>query len=626
MAVLSNPLQIATVSLSGTLSEKLAVAAAAGFDGVEIFENDLIASDLSPQDIRSCVRDLGLTAEMYQPFRDLEGWTGVTRDRAFDRVQRKFDLMDRLGCTLMLLCSNAQAASSADAGHAADDLRRLGELAGARNIRVAYEALAWAPHVNDHRRSWEIVAAADHPAIGLALDSFHSLARGIPSSSLHDIAADKVFFVQLADAPRMQLDYLSWSRHYRNMPGQGDLPIVGYVAALQAMGYRGPLSLEIFNDRLRAGSARMAAEDGIRSLRALLDDASLAGGHDTAIPRRQHCEGIEFVEFAAQGAEAEGLEAMLATLGFARTGQHRTMQVSRWQQGKANVVINREQRAFAHTFDIVHGAAVCALGLTVADKPAARSRAHSLGLAELDEAGNDSRLALEGIRSIGGTLLYMIAADERDELWREEFDQADTPAAAATGLNRIDHISATVSQEAFLSGQLLWTSLFDLEKTDIVNLADPSGLIESRALQNANGDLRVTMNASAAQNTLVNRHLNRTFGAPFQHLAFGTDDIFATAARLREAGAPLLTVPANYYDDLAARLGLDDEFTARLASANIFYDRDDSGDYFQIFTRAFDKRFFFEIVQRRGYQGYGAINAPVRLAAQARFRTREELL
>lgn len=626
MAVRSNPLQIATVSLSGTLSEKLAVAAAAGFDGVEIFENDLIASDLTPREIRACVRDLGLTAEMYQPFRDLEGWTGVMRDRAFDRVQRKFDLMDQLGSDLMLLCSNAQAYASSDTGHAVDDLRRLGELAAGRNIRIAYEALAWAPHVNDHRRSWEIVQSVDHPAIGLALDSFHSLARGIPSSSLYDLAADKVFFVQLADAPRMQLDYLSWSRHYRNMPGQGDLPITDYVAALQAIGYSGPLSLEIFNDRLRASSARMAAEDGMRALRALVDDASLSLGHDTAIPRRQHCEGIEFVEFAAEAEDAEGLEAMLAALGFTHTGQHRTMQVSRWQQGNANVVVNREQRAYAHTFDIVHGAAVCALGLTVADKAAARERAHRLGLADLDEQGSDSRLALEGIHSIGGTLLYMIGSDERQDLWREEFGDSASSEDTGTGLNRIDHISATVSHGAFLSGQLLWTSLFDLEKTDIVNLADPSGLIESRALQNANGDLRVTLNASAAQNTLVNRHLNRTFGAPFQHLAFGTDDIFATADLLGRSGAPLLEVPANYYDDLAARLGLDDDFVARLAASNIFYDRDQAGDYFQIFTRAFDKRFFFEIVQRRGYQGYGAINAPVRLAAQARFRSGEELL
>lgn len=613
-----NPLQIATVSLSGTLVDKLTVAAAAGFDGVEIFENDLVASDCAPEDIRACVADLGLTAEMYQPFRDLEGWSGFDRERAFDRVQRKLDLMARLGCDLLLLCSNVQAGASGEAQRIAEDLRRLGDLAHPRGIRIAYEALAWGAHVNDHRHACRIVEAVDHPAIGLALDSFHSLARGIPVSSLYDIAPERIFFVQLADAPALQLDYLSWSRHHRNMPGQGDFPLVDYVAALRSTGYKGPLSLEIFNDRLRAGSARLAAEDGMRSLRALVDDADNALGRPTAMPRRQHCEGVEFVEFAADGSDATALETMLRSMGFAETGRHRAMQVSRWQQGSANIIVNREQQRFAHNFDVVHGAAVCALGLRVKDKQAAKTRACALGLASLDEPGSESRLARDGLRSVGGTVLYVIGSDEREALWQQEFVAAGEIGTGA-GLKGIDHISATTTPGIFLSNQLLWTSLFDLEMADIVNIADPSGLVESRALHDVHGDLRVTMNASAAHNTLTNRHISRTFGAPFQHLAFATDDIFATARVLRSAGTPLLAVPANYYEDLAARFGLDAGYVDRLASDNIFYDRDATGEYLQLFTRAFDRRFFFEIVERRGYGGYGAINAPVRLASQARF-------
>lgn len=622
MAYRSNPFQIATVSLSGKLSDKLEVAAAAGFDGVEIFENDLVASDLQPEEIRKRVQDLGLTAEMYQPFRDLEGWTGVDRERAFDRVQRKFDLMDRLGCDLMLLCSNAQPESSAEDAHIIEDLQRLGEIAQARGIRIAYEGLAWAPHVNDHRHAWRIVQGVGHAAIGLALDSFHSLARGIPSSSILDIAGDKIFFVQLADAPRMQLDYLSWSRHYRNMPGQGALPLVDYVAALISVGYAGPLSLEIFNDRLRAGSAKMAADDGIRALLALQDDAAQKLGQSTALPPRQHCDGVEFIEFAADGTEAEALEHMLTSLGFSLAGRHRGKDVRRWQQGSANIVINREQRNFAHSYDVVHGASVCAVGVRVANKAATLARAEGLMMRPFAQEAPDSQMALEGVRSIGGTLLYVVSSDQCGALWDNEFE-TESVAADGCGLNRIDHLSATVPFGEFLSSQLLWTSLFDLEKSEIVNVADPAGLIESQALQNLNGDLRVTMNASAARDTLANRHISRTFGAPFQHLAFGCDDIFAAANAMQAAGAEFLEVPANYYDDLAARHGLDDDFVARLIAHNILYDRDKSGDYLQLFTRAFDKRFFFEIVQRRGYQGYGAINAPVRLAAQARFRGEE---
>ena len=100
------------------------------------------------------------------------------------------------------------------------------------------EALAWGRHVFDHRDAWAIVRDTNHPAIGLILDSFHSLARKVPIASLPDIDPAKIFLVQLADAPLLEMDYLSWSRHFRNLPGQGDLPITEYVAAVHGAGIR----------------------------------------------------------------------------------------------------------------------------------------------------------------------------------------------------------------------------------------------------------------------------------------------------------------------------------------------------------------------------------------------------
>lgn len=116
-----------------------------------------------------------------------------------------------------------------------------------------------------------------------------------------DIDAAKIFFVQLADAPLMQLDLLSWSRHYRNLPGQGDLPVTDFVAALDAIGYTGPLSLEIFNDRFRAGSANMIAREGIRAMHVLRDDAAVRNGYAPSLPVRTKADRIEFFEFAASG-------------------------------------------------------------------------------------------------------------------------------------------------------------------------------------------------------------------------------------------------------------------------------------------------------------------------------------
>ncbi|HUA55140.1 MAG TPA: VOC family protein, partial [Candidatus Sulfotelmatobacter sp.] len=108
------------------------------------------------------------------------------------------------------------------------------------------------------------------------------------------------------------------------------------------------------------------------------------------------------------------------------------------------------------------------------------------------------------------------------------------------------------------------------------------------------------------------------FGSGVQHLAFATDDIHATVAHLRAAGFALLPIPENYYDDLEARTDLADAEIDRLRRDNILYDRDGAAEYRQVYTACLDGGFFFEIVERRDYAGFGAVNAPIRLAAQAR--------
>src|SRR3954471_16135835 len=168
---------IATVSLSGTLKEKLEAIAAAQFKGVEIFENDLLSYNGAPGEVRQLVGDLGLKTITFQPFRDFEGMSGVQRERVFARAERKFDLMQELDCDLLLVCSNVSPDSLGGIDRAAADLHELGERAAARSLRIGYEALAWGRHVNDYRDAWEAVRRADHAAVGLVLDSFHTLAR-----------------------------------------------------------------------------------------------------------------------------------------------------------------------------------------------------------------------------------------------------------------------------------------------------------------------------------------------------------------------------------------------------------------------------------------------------------------
>ncbi len=315
-------LSIATVSLSGDLTEKLEAIAAAGFKGVEIFETDLLSFDGTPADVRRRVADLGLEIITFQPFRDFEGMPPDSRERIFARAERKFDLMGELGCDLLLVCSNVSPQSLGGIDRAAADLHALGERAGRRGMRVGFEALAWGRHINDYRDAWEAVRRADHPAIGLVLDTFHIFARKTDLKPIGAIPRDRIFLVQLADAPLLDMDSLSWSRHFRNFPGQGELPLLDFMEALQATGFDGLLSLEIFNDQFRAGSARSVAVDGQRSLLFLLDQlrerTGVAPPELAPLPPRSRCRGTEFIEFAIDESAAPGFERLLRGLGFAR--------------------------------------------------------------------------------------------------------------------------------------------------------------------------------------------------------------------------------------------------------------------------------------------------------------------
>lgn len=257
---------IATVSLSGTLPEKLDAAAAIGFDGVEIFENDLLSFDGSPDEVRRIALGLGLTITLFQPFRDFEAMPDAQRARNLDRAERKFDVMQALGTDLVLVCSNTQPGALDDDARAAADLAAMAERAARRGLRVGYEALAWGRRVRRWAHAWKIVQAANHPALGLIVDSFHTLALEDDPAGIALVPAEKLFFVQLADAPKLTMDVLSWSRHFRNFPGQGQLPVGDFLRAVLASGYRGPLSLEVFNDEFRAAPARTTARDGLRSL------------------------------------------------------------------------------------------------------------------------------------------------------------------------------------------------------------------------------------------------------------------------------------------------------------------------------------------------------------------------
>jgi 4-hydroxyphenylpyruvate dioxygenase len=610
---------IATVCLSGTLTEKIEAIAAAQFKGVEIFESDLLSFNGTPADARRMIEGLGLEAVTLQPFRDLEGMPEPQRAKVFARAERKFDVMQELGCDLLMICSNISPDSLGGIERAAADFHELGERAAKRGMRVAFEALSWGRHIHDYRDSWEVVRRANHPAVGLVLDSFHILARGTDLSAIRSIPSDKIFLVQMADAPKLDMDYLSWSRHYRCFPGQGDLPINEFMDALGATGFDGLLSLEIFNDRFRAGSARSVAIDGQRSLAVMLDDLRQRSGIAPLLPFKAECSGIEFVEFAIDERNAAGFEKALSTLGFQKAGHHRSKAVTRWRQGNINIVVNADKEGFAHSFNITHGTSVCALALRVDDAPKAVDRALSLLDQPFQQPVAPGEMNIPAVRGLGGSLLYFV--DHKtglDKLWDVDFTPTELSDFTGAGLTNVDHVSQSMHYEEMLTWLLFYNSLLEVRKAPVQTVIDPGGVVQSQAVETSDGSLRLILNASQSQRTLSSRFLSELFGSGVQHVAFATNDIFPTVEHLKANGVELLPIPENYYDDLEVRVDLSTEDLERLRAGNILYDRDGTSEYFQFYSRTLGGGFFFEIVERRNYRGYGAINAPIRLASQTR--------
>lgn len=589
---------IATVCLSGTLEEKLTAIAAAGFDGVEIFENDLLASPLSPERVRDRAAELGLTLDLFQPFRDFEAVPGELLARNLRRAEKKFAVMERLGADLMLVCSSVSPAALGDDALAAEQLRLLAERAAAHGIRIAYEALAWGRQVNTYDHAWRIVRQAGHPALGICLDSFHILSRGSDPKGIEEIPGEKIFFLQLADAPLMAMDVLQWSRHYRCFPGQGGLDVAGLLGHVLRAGYDGPLSLEVFNDVFRQGDTARTAVDALRSLIALEEAADR-----TDLPAPVVPTGFAFAELTADGGD---LPALLTGLGFARTGRHHSKPVELWEQGAARIVLNSGlDAATGHPEP-----ALAAIGLETPDPAASAGRARALLAPVLPRHRAVADAPLDAVAAPDSTELFFCRTEHPDHpSWTGDFTpRAD--AAAPAGITHIDHVALTQPRHHFDEASLFYRAVLGLRPQESLELADPYGLLRSRAVSNADGSVRLALNVAQI------RPDSGPSGSLWQHIALHSPDIVATARRLRELGAPLLPIPGNYYDDLEARHELDPGLHRTLRELGLLYDQDDSGGFLHLYTATVG-RVFFEVVQRiDGYQGYGAANAPVRLAAQ----------
>lgn len=632
---------IATVSLSGTLRQKLEAIAAARFDGIELFEPDFISFTGSARELRQQAADLGLGIDLYQPFRDFEGMPDDLFRRSLDRAERKFDVMQELGCPLMLVCSNTSPASLGDAERAAAQLHELAERASRRNLRIGYEALAWGKWVNLYQQAWNIVEKADHPHLGLILDSFHTLSLRDDPMGIADIPGDRIFFVQMADAPLLAMDVLQWARHHRNFPGQGQLDVVTFFEQALLAGYQGNLSLEIFNDVFRETPNRRTALDAMRSLlflesecknrlmartqatsseaRAPAATRALQRLDLAAPPAVQPVGGFSFIEFGVDEPTGQALASTFTALGFEHTGRHRSKAVDLYCQGDIQFVINTQPGSEARQrFDEL-GPSVCAMGLVAPDPVQAANRAAALLSARHVSPLGPNELQLPAIISPGGAVVHFVhGGSTLDADFVAPVPRAPVPAQC--GLTHVDHMALALANDQLDTWTLFAQSILGLNAGESLELADPFGLIRSCALTNAERNLRLVLNVSKSQRTRTAQQVRATgrSGGGVHHIALATGDIFATVQRLTAQGVKWVLISPNYYDDLLARLDLDEALVRRMQALNIVADVSPGGGRFlHAYTEPFADRFFFEVVQREGsYDGYGAVNAAVRMAAQ----------
>ncbi len=618
---------IATVSLGGTLVDKLTAISAAGFEGVEIFENDLFYFEGTAADVKRIADDRGLRIMLFQPFRDYEAGPREKLARNLDRAERKFDLMAELETDLMLVCSSIAPDAIDDDKLAAEDLHKLGERAARRGLRIGYEALGWGRHVSTYGHALKIVEMAAHPAVGLVLDSFHTLCIRDDDSAIAKIPSERIFFVQIADAPLIQLDPLSWSRHFRLFPGQGGMPVTRFVRNVIASGYAGPISLEIFNDEFRAAPPRPIAIDAMRSL-VLLEEELLAApdaktesrpsiiAGTLAPPASPVCNGVEFVEFAVDDETRPKLAALFDTMGFARAGQHKSKDVTLHSQGDVHLILNSEKDSFARSFVEKHGTSVCALAFRVDDAQRTIERAMRYKAQIFRGRVGANELVIPAIRGLEESLLYLVGR-KVGNIYEVDFTATPAQTSNGCGLTRIDHIAQVTPRSQFDGAVLFYRSVFGFEAEPAFELVGPYGLIQSRVVESREHSIRVPLNASQAPDTATARFVADYRGAGVHHIAIATDDLFATIARMREKKVPLLDIPGSYYENLAAVQDLSADRIKDMRRLSILYDRGPSGEFFHAYTLAFDHRFFFEFVERRNYDGFGAPNASVRLAAQA---------
>ncbi len=322
-------------------------------------------------------------------------------------------------------------------------------------------------------------------------------------------------------------------------------------------------------------------------------------------------DGFEFVEYTAPDTAA--LVSLFEMMGFTAVARHRSKDVTLYRQGDINFVVDAEGDSFAQAFARIHGPSVCAMAFRVRDAAKAYKRAIELGARPVQSKVGPMELNIPAIEGIGGSVIYLV--DRYGERSIYDVDFLPIPGAdqrpAGVGLTMIDHLTHNVHRGRMDQWANFYEKLFSFREIRYFDIEGKLTGLRSKAMTSPCGKIRIPINESSDDKSQIAEYLEAYRGEGIQHIALGTADIYATVAALRRRGVPFQTVPDTYYEGIDARLPGHGEEVARLERERILIDgapTEGGGLLLQIFTQTVIGPIFFEIIQRKGNEGFGEGN------------------
>ena len=319
-------------------------------------------------------------------------------------------------------------------------------------------------------------------------------------------------------------------------------------------------------------------------------------------------DGFEFVEYTAPDPEL--LRRLFARMGFPVSARHRSKDVTLHRQGDINFVINAEPGGFGQQFARTHGPSACAMAFRVKDAAHALKRAVELGARPVETSVGPMELRIPAIEGIGGSLIYLVDRYGDRTIYDVDFvPVTDAGPARGAGLVLIDHLTHNVSRGHMDKWAGFYERLFNFRELRYFDIEGKKTGLFSRAMTSPCGKIRIPINESQDDRSQIEEYLREYRGEGIEHIALATNDIYATVDVLRAQGVEFQDTPDAYYDGVEARVAGHRESLKELKQRRILIDGSArEGILLQIFTRNVIGPIFFEIIQRKGNEGFGEGN------------------